>query len=197
MRRWSKGNLEVLEIGASHVLLHPDGCVLVDCSDGVATLWEAMELPRQGPDAIVFTSGASRRVSGVYAFLSLLSGSPREKPLTLLLALANERLPSLVAAWAQAEPSLGFPLEIEAEHPGADLEVGPFRLRSFSVQHPNWGLAWRVDVEERVVAFAGEAMPGPGVEKACKGAELCVLAGDHHRVEPDLTLWACAPWRER
>jgi len=169
----------------------------VDCGDGIATLWEAMELPREGPDAIVFTSGVARKVSGIYALLSLLSGTDRETPLTLFHALSNERLPSLVAAWAQAEPALGFPLGVEAEHPGADLQIGPFHLRSFAVSRPVGALAWRVEVDGRVVAFAGEAMPGSGVEVACKGAELCVVAGDHHQVEPKLELWACAPWRKR
>lgn len=197
MRRWCKGSLEVQELGGSHLLLHPEGSLLVDCGDGIATLWEAMELPREGPDAIAFTSGAARRVSGIYALLSLLSGTDRVSPLILFHALSNERLPSLVAAWAQAEASLGFPLGVEAEHPGADLEVGPFHLRSFGVSRPTGALAWRVEVDGRVVAFAGEAMPGSGVETACKGAELCVVSGDHHKVEPELEIWACAPWRMR
>ena len=196
MRHWKKGDLQVREVGGSHLLLHSEGSVLVDCGDGVATLWQALDLPQNGPDAIVFTSGAARRVAGVYALLSLLSGTARQRPLSLYHCLANSRLPDLVAAWAQAESSLGFPLEVEAEHPGADIIVGPFRAQSFPVQRPVGGLAWRFEVGARVIAFAGEAIPGPGVEKACRGAELAVVSGDHHVVETDLELWSCAPWRQ-
>lgn len=69
-------------------------------------------------------------------------------------------------------------LEFEDVEPGAALEVGPFRLRTCDVPHPDGAVAWRVEAGGRAVVYATDVEHAGAYQasflRLCEGADVLV-----------------------
>jgi ribonuclease BN (tRNA processing enzyme) len=177
MSDWYLGAINVYRLGTGVAVTHPLGSLLIDCGDGAAAQWSQCGLGELGPDAILFTSGAAGRISGVYGFLSAFRGIQRNEPLSIVHLLGEELLPNLLEAWQQNEGRKpGPPVHLEGVRPGTDIEVGPFLCRSIMMNSDPIEAVWRISIGDKVVAITGDTAPGQRLSHATRGAHLIVTA---------------------
>ncbi|MCB9760901.1 MAG: hypothetical protein H6739_13770 [Alphaproteobacteria bacterium] len=132
----------VTSLGVEQVILCQGAALLVDCGDGVYARWLEEGLPAEGPEAVLFTDGTPERIGGLYAFLSGLRRAGRSRPLRLIHLLTEDRIGGLLAAFVTAEGA-DFPVEVDAELPGAWLSIGPFAVQ---LRPAPLGVGYRISV---------------------------------------------------
>jgi|GEM_PF-5072540 len=187
MNNWYLGAINVYRLGTGVVLSHPLGSLLVDCGDGAAIQWGQCGLSELGPNAILFTSGAAGRISGVYGFLSAFRGIQRQEPLSIIHLLGEELLPNLIEAWQQNEGRKpGAPVHLEGVRPGATIEIGPFTCNSLVMNSEPMEAIWRISIGDKVVVVTGDTPPGQRLNHATRGANLIVTPNGVSNLSVDI-----------
>ncbi len=157
------------------------GGILLDAPPAAALLGAELGHLR----AIALTSG---RIQAVGGLLGVLAATDRWRDpglaLPIHIALGEERASLVAETWQRGWPQ-AFPVELDAEAPGARFELGPFEVRTISVSAaepdfragttraiPAVGLQLRGPIQ---LAWVPSAAPGPVVEHLCRGADLAVV----------------------
>lgn len=111
-----------------HVLTLGQHTVLVGCGDGLARDWAGAGLPPRGPGLLLLPDGAPERIAGLYGLFAMMVRGGRRRGLRVVAPLTDDRVGPLIGAFLQSEP-VGFPVEVEAELPGAELALGGLTVR--------------------------------------------------------------------
>lgn len=119
--------MRLVELPAGQVVLLATRAILVGCGDGLARDWSAAKLRPKGPDVILFTDGSARQISGLYGLLDAMREAGRHQLVRIITPLTDDRVAPLLGAYLQSESS-GFPVEVDAELPGAELQLGAVRI---------------------------------------------------------------------
>ena len=63
--------------------------------------------------------------------------------------------------------------DVQATSPGADFELGPFRIRAYEMTHIGvQALGFRIETDDAVLAYTGDTGPSEEVVKLAEGADL-------------------------
>jgi len=91
-------------------------------------------------------------------------------------------------------------LDFEDVSPGATLEIGPFKVTTCEVPHPDGSMSWRVEERERAFVYATDvehaAEPDARFLRFCEGAAL--LAHDAQYTDEEYARcrgWGHSTWR--
>ena len=173
--RWLGGGL----------LLVADGYgLLLDAPPGVVDLL-GEDLARVG--AVALSGGRMRSCGGILALLCGLEPHRRaDVPLAMRFPLGDERPGVIAESWVTGWPGR-YPLDLDAEPPGAAWEAGPFVVRTLALRRAEARFLPRPRVESvvgqgfrvqrgatKVVFLPGTAAGDPALA-VVKGADLAVL----------------------
>lgn len=135
--------------------------------------------------AVVLSGGRLLSVGGLVPLLVALAPHRRGVRLDLRLVLGEERGAALAETWVRAwgQP---YPLTLDAERPGAVLELGPIEVELVPMKagEPDWPagavrsrlqVALRVTTPDLVLCWVPGAAPGTAVRRACEGVDLAVV----------------------
>ena len=165
---------------AAILLRVPEGSLLLDCGTTTLTGLAALGIPRDSIGTIAISHFHADHFGGIPSFiLAAVHEDRRRSPLTILgPAGVEDRV--MTASAALGHPfdtdAWPFPLAFQETHQGADVPVGPFRLRSFATHHlpdsnPH---GWRVTDGSRTVVYTGDTGWFDGLPEQARGADLFI-----------------------
>lgn len=158
----------------SGYLLESDG-VTLELDLGYGTLSRLLELspPPELGGVFITHAHADHAVDlhGLYRVLTL-SRPPVRSPPIFVAPNVLERVAPLEGP--RGVEALARGLDLRPAAPGRTYELGPFRLRTFSLPHFTPDLGVRVEVGGRVIAYTGDTGPSEEIVALARDADLFV-----------------------
>jgi ribonuclease BN (tRNA processing enzyme) len=76
---------------------------------------------------------------------------------------------------------------IEELEPGAELDIGPFQVRTATLPHPRPNLGFRISADGRSLVYTGDCGPSVDLVRLANGADLLLAEASYARdVPPDI-----------
>jgi ribonuclease BN (tRNA processing enzyme) len=164
-------------------LLRADGySLLVDCGSGCTTSLARAGVFLDQLGGILLSHLHPDHTADLLPLLFALSnpsGPPRTAPLPLWgpegTAERLQKLGELYGRWVRPRRA---ELRVTELHDGEEQEArsaegaGPLRITAFAVDHMRHSLAFRLELDGKVLCYSGDSAPCPGLERAAQGADL-------------------------
>jgi ribonuclease BN (tRNA processing enzyme) len=155
--------------------------VLIDCGASSLPALKRGGIDRNAIDTILFTHFHGDHFAGLPFFmLDAHFVSRRDRPLTITG-------PSGLEGWYRrifdatfpgaADNKWRFPLRLHEVEPGRTDAIGPLRVTPFHVSHDDRAgpcLAYRIELENRVIAYSGDTEWTEALLSAGRGADLFI-----------------------
>ncbi len=183
MAVWTRGGVTVRWLGGGLLVEHDGSALVVDAPPGVTgAIGDALP----GVQAVLLSSGRLQAVGGLVELLVALEPHRRSGvPLSLRVPLGEERGVTIAEAWVRGWPDR-YPLTLDAQLPGCVFDIGGLQVSTVPQRsgEPVWrtsevcdqlAVSVRLQATGATVVWMSAAAPGPGVARACRGADLAVI----------------------
>jgi ribonuclease BN (tRNA processing enzyme) len=154
--------------------------LLVDPGYGVATALSIEGSPAF--DAVVVTHGHPDHCADLNPLLRarVLGSTPRA---ALPVYAPRDALDAVLAL--DRPSALAGSCEVHDLDPGAEVSIGPFRIRTGLLPHPRLNLGLRVQAGGLVLAYTGDCGPSDALIDLANGAQLLLAEASYADAVPD------------
>lgn len=162
---------------SGYAVLAPDFFALLDCGDGVLRRGLEARLPMLRVDAILFSHLHLDHVADLPPLLWALhgeGGQRAERPLYLFgppgFRKFFEGLIGLYGEWIHRIPCEIVVREVEKER----FEIGQLQIQTYSMEHGIVANGYRLQIENKVLAYTGDTGPCEAVIALARHADLFI-----------------------
>ena len=136
--------------------------LLIDCGEGTQIALKEKGWSPKPVDVICFTHYHADHISGLPGLLLTMGNAERTEPITMIGPKGLERV---VTALRTIAPELPFPLEfIELTEPRQQLQIGPYVIDAYRVNHNVTCYGYSISIRERTVRCGTRAGAGDSAE---------------------------------
>lgn len=161
------------------------GSLLLDCGDG--TLRDLLEagIDPADLDGVLLSHGHFDHLGGLHSLLGFLRMVGRGDPLTVTYPEGCLEAEGIIGTFRSLYPNLPFVIEDTPLEDGDILELAPWGVEAFAVNHagstaagvgePIPALAYRVELGEETLAFSGDSGPCEALGDVCAEADIALV----------------------